>query len=377
MFVRFCMSIERIWVLMARKLANEATESELQELTELLRHHPNEHYTIDIIQEQWKLGSNYMSIDAKKSFEKAWDKIQQQELPKSKEQVIVSVVSYIPPKNTITYLKKWGYSVAAAMFITGGIWLFFSTPKKIVGQPKLDANEISTKYGSKTKLILPDSTQVWLNAGSKLSYSNDYGETVREVKLVGEAYFDVTHNANKPFIIHTDKMDIKVLGTAFNVKCYPNEKSMEASLFRGSIEVTLKNRQSQKIILKPNEKLVLNTADTLLEKQPFSKKNNFHNTQEPVVAIEHVMYYDEQANAAVESSWVENKLIFRAETFEELAMQMERWYGVQIHFQNNALKQIKLTGIFERETINQAMAYLQLTAHFKYNMQNDSINIYL
>lgn len=368
--------MERIWVLMARKLANEATENELLELATLLCNHPNEHFAIDIIQEQWKLRNNYNTADAEKSFEKIWDKIQLQELQSNIEQ---HTINQQPAINTVNYfnrIQKWAYAVAAATVIFGGIWLFAPTQKKGTTLAKLDANEVSTKYGSKTKLMLPDSTQVWLNAGSKLSYSNDYGQTIREVKLEGEAYFDVTHNANKPFIIHTDKMDIKVLGTAFNVKCYPNEKSMETSLIRGSIEVTLKNRQSEKIILKPNEKLVLNTVDSFTEKKSFQKNNKINMEQKPVVAIAHVTY-DEQADAVVESSWVTNKLVFRAETFEELAMQMERWYNVRIHFQNESLKQIKLTGIFEKESINQALAYLQIIAHFKYRMQNDAINIFL
>lgn len=362
---------------MARKLANEASESELKELAELLRQHPNEHFAIDIIQEQWKLRHNYDAAEAEKSFGKVWDKLQLQELHKNLAQYAIGTQpETFVARPSFNRIKKWGYAVAAAMVLSGGTWLFFSTPKKETTLANMDANEVSTKYGSKTKLILPDSTQVWLNAGSKLSYSNDYGQTVREVKLVGEAYFEVTHHADKPFIIHTDKMDIKVLGTAFNVKCYPNETSMETSLIRGSIEVTLKNRRSEKIMLKPNEKLVLNTIDTLLKKQPFNKNNMVDGEQKTIVAIEHITY-DEQTDAVVESSWVANKLMFRAESFEELAMQMERWYNVRIHFDNEPLKHIKLTGIFEKETINQALDYLQLTAHFKYKMQNDAIDIFL
>src|SRR4030095_8935268 len=77
------------------------------------------------------------------------------------------------------------------------------------------------------------------------------------VSLNGEAYFDVTKNPEKPFIIHTKKMDIKVLGTVFNVRSYSDEKITEAALIKGSIEVTLKDRKDQKIILKPNEKIII------------------------------------------------------------------------------------------------------------------------
>src|SRR6185295_4150484 len=84
---------------------------------------------------------------------------------------------------------------------------------------------------------------------------------LREVTLNGEAYFDVTKNAEKPFIIHTKKMDVKVIGTVFNVRSYNDEKTAEASLIRGSIEVTFKDRKDQKIILIPNQKIsVANNA---------------------------------------------------------------------------------------------------------------------
>lgn len=368
------MANERIWILMARKLTGEATESELQELQGLLCSHPNEHYAIDIIQEQWKQQNVGKLIHSDKSFDKLWNKLQLQELLQNMRP---QQSAEIPENNTSDYssIKKWGYILAAAMLLTGGIWLFSPAKKGMPAHPKMDGNEVSTKFGSKTKLLLPDSTQVWLNGGSKLSYSNDYGQNIREVKLSGEAYFDVVHNAEKPFVIHTDKMDIKVLGTAFNVKCYPGEKNMETSLIRGSIEVTLKNRQSEKIMLKPNEKLVLNEPETVSPKTLIGGHRIIVKQDAPIVAIQHVTY-DEQENTVVESSWVENKLMFRAQSFEDLALQMERWYGVKINFESEELKKVKLTGVFKKETITQAMDYLRLTAHFHYSIQQDNINIF-
>lgn len=378
------MPTERIWILIARKLTGEATENELIELHGLLCDHPNEHYTFDIIQEQWKHQHLDSQTASEKSFNNVWHKLQMQEVlnqlqPSQQEEPKESTELPEKPEkdNDLSgTIKKLGYLLAAAMLLTGGIWLFSSIKKQTPAPSKLDGNEVSTKFGSKTKLILPDSTQVWLNGGSKLTYSNNYGENFREVKLTGEAYFDVVHNAEKPFIIHTDKMDIKVLGTAFNVKCYPGEKSMETSLIRGSIEVTLKNRQSEKIMLKPNEKLVLNESETVSPKRILSGHKSITKQEEPIVAIQHITY-DEQENTVLESSWVENKLMFRAESFEDLALQMERWYGVKINFLKEDLKRIKLTGIFKRETINQALAYLQLAARFHFTIDDqENINIY-
>src|SRR5690606_4757825 len=99
--------------------------------------------------------------------------------------------------------------------------------------------------------------QVWLNADSRLSYPNDFQHGAeREVFLSGEAYFDVVHNAERPFIIHTQYLDIKDIGTAFNVKAYPDEDESEATLVTGAIKVSLHQNPDKSFILKPREKFV-------------------------------------------------------------------------------------------------------------------------
>ena len=116
---------------------------------------------------------------------------------------------------------------------------------------------VTTKYGSKTDIQLPDGSKVWLNSGSSLKYDKQFGKELREVVLSGEAFFDVVRNAEKPFIIHTTNMDIKVLGTRFNVKSYANDKQSEASLIHGSIEVFIKKEGLKKILSEPNHKIVV------------------------------------------------------------------------------------------------------------------------
>lgn len=366
----------RIWTLMARKLNHEISADELQELELLLRQHPDEHYAVEIITEQWNQSHQKDNTTLGKSFEKIWDVIQTNEL-----QQLTAVTGHSPsiePAKYRTHKLIW-LSVAAATFI--GL-VFFSintltgddTPKVAFITP----NEISTKYGSKTKLLLPDSTQVWLNSGSKLTYNNDFGKTLREVKLSGEAYFDVVKNPIKPFIIHTEKMDIKVLGTAFNVKCYPGEKQVETSLIHGSIEVTLKSRQSEKIMLKPNEKLILtddNYNRSSNNKNQVAGKNNTAPEPQALVSIIPVTH-NHADNDIIETAWLNNKLVFNKETFEELALRMERWYGVSIAFNDDRLRDNRITGTFENETVQQALKALQYTTRFNYTISKNEITIF-
>jgi ferric-dicitrate binding protein FerR (iron transport regulator) len=218
---------------------------------------------------------------------------------------------------------------------------------------------------------LPDGTHVWLNAGSKLTYDKEFNSSRREVTLTGEGYFDVVRNEKKPFIIHTEKMDVKVLGTRFNVKSYPNDKATEAALIHGSIEVSLKDRPLEKIILKPNEKIVVANRDTFLSVSngPRSQKANL----EPLVAIKHLTYQKEDSSI-IETSWLDNKLVFEDESFKDLALKMERWYGVSIIFKDEKTAAMRFTGAFESETIEDAMRALKITATVNANTFNYTLH---
>ncbi len=115
-------------------------------------------------------------------------------------------------------------------------------------------NVVATRKGSKTNLVLPDGTKVWVNADSRLSYGKNFGNQLREVYLEGEAYFDVAEDKRKPFIVHTNNIDVKVLGTAFNVRAYGNEVNTQTTLLRGSVEVMLKKTTTGKFYWFPTKR---------------------------------------------------------------------------------------------------------------------------
>src|SRR5690606_31670859 len=120
-----------------------------------------------------------------------------------------------------------------------------------------DRIEIVAERGVRKQLVLPDGTKVWLNADSRLVYDGLLEGDTREVRLEGEAYFDVTRNVNRPFIITTDKISIRVLGTTFNVKAYPDDARTEATLISGEIELSVNDRPREKILMQPNEKVAV------------------------------------------------------------------------------------------------------------------------
>jgi ferric-dicitrate binding protein FerR (iron transport regulator) len=240
-----------------------------------------------------------------------------------------------------------------------------------------------TQAGQRQKILLADGTTVWLNADSRLSCDSGFtGGGRRVVTLSGEAYFEVAHEAARPFIIHARELDIKVLGTVFNVKAYPGDHTAEAALIQGSIQVSLHQHPSRKLILRPHEKITVfngrgermevdNTGGTVKKANPSADTV----TGFAVAPLTTDPLLD---SGTVETAWMEGKLVFRDESFAELAAQMERRYGVRFRFTAGRQKAYRFTGIFSTETVQQALTALQLTTPsdpFTFKVEGDQVFI--
>jgi len=370
------MDRDRIWTLMSRKLSGEATTAELSELDELQKMHPELDLPAQMVKEFWNLPTE----TDEEEFLEATFHLHSKMLNKKGYYLNNSVsetgsLSLENQQNT-PRKRRLLFLAATSFLLLVCVVFYFNKQGITTTSNKIAKSEVSTKKGSRTKVQLPDGTTVWLNSSSKLTYDNqNFGKVIREVSLSGEAYFDVVKNKTKPFIIHTAKMDIKVLGTVFNVKCYPGEKTTETSLIHGSVEVSVKNRQ-EKIMMKPNEKLILqNEASIAAVKTAATNiKKNALNNNNPIFELSHLTLYPTN-NEIVETGWVENKLVFTNESLEDVALKMQRWYGVPIIIKYDRLKKELLTGIFEKETIEKALKALQYTTRFNYQTKNDTITI--
>jgi ferric-dicitrate binding protein FerR (iron transport regulator) len=243
----------------------------------------------------------------------------------------------------------------------------YPTKDKGSSRPLAVSSEVSSKSQSKSRLQLPDGSTVWLNAGSKLIYSPDFGQKNREVELIGEAFFDVAKMPDKPFIISTTNVKIKVLGTAFNVKAYEGDKVTETSLVRGRIEVTLRNRPEKTIVLSPFEKLVVENEPVVREQKEVQRQRRIYD----------IIQIDPRPtdSTIIETSWMQEELIFREERFEDLARMMEIRYKVNIVIRNSKLKALKFSGIWKDETIEKALEALQFTVPFTYKTTPEGIII--
>lgn len=179
---------------------------------------------------------------------------------------------------------------------------------------------ISAPNGQITNITLFDGTNVWLNAGSTLTYKQSFNNDNREVILEGEALFTVTKNEKIPFIVHAGDAQVKVFGTQFNVKAYKNDVKIETVLIEGEVQFS-SNQQS--VMMNPGELV-------LFEKSSGNLVKNRVNTEEY-------------------TSWKGGKIYFNNETLHSLAQQLERWYEVKISFQDERIKSFRFSGVINKE----------------------------
>lgn len=375
-----------LWELVSKKASGEATEKECGELERLLQDKPDIRYLLEMMDNYWSLPDNRTNeAQARESLERHRQRLAQRMAPLSIKASGLPGEHHLWVRNNKVRISRGALLVAAgfALLIMAGVWAayhgFSSVPR--------DMNVVTTKAGSKTKLALPDGTLVWLNAGSKLTYPNDFKHAaVRTVELSGEAFFEVKHDADHPFIIHTKFLDIRDMGTAFDVRAYPQDGVTEATLVQGVIEVALRKDPAEKLTLKPNEKITYysNGINGRLKKQavPNDKNNGNKNTfsrpeaDNPLKAEKVIPVVDMAGDSLVsETAWVNNQLVFRSEKFADLAVRLERWYDVKIDIQNEEVGNYTFTGIFQGETIEQALKELQMIRPFHVTINKNKIEI--
>jgi transmembrane sensor len=190
------------------------------------------------------------------------------------------------------------------------------------------ATTITCAYGDRTEIVLPDSSKVWLNSGSRMTFNNDF-TLGRKITLQGEAYFSVTKSKKNPFKITTSDLEVEVTGTEFNVSAYPDDNFISATLVEGSIHVSSK---SSKRNIEPSQKLV------------FDKTN------------QRIYLYDLQ-DMAPETDWIRGRLVFHNESLENLKLKLERWFDVDIVFADEKVKKSRFTGMLEKENVMEAVFY--------------------
>ncbi|AMR33593.1 hypothetical protein A0256_20265 [Mucilaginibacter sp. PAMC 26640] len=365
------MGDEKFIELVTKKLTGEINQPEADELKILLDTSPSFKQQYEAMSLYWKNSDTHQQ-DNKLAFSKLKDKIKKAEEAGLDDH---DTDQHLLPPPAAFKKKTYFWAIAAALLVFAAAALTYLLYFADKDQEGVALQQFNSN-GQKAIITLNDGTKVTLNSKSVLAYPASFNHQFREVTLTGEAYFDVKKDPKHPFIIHTGKMNIKVLGTAFNVKSYPKDSVMETTLLRGAIEVTLNDRPEDRILLKPNEKLVVKNASYNKPNLPVAPKHdtakNSNNTQYTLTSF---TYQSDSDSTLLETAWLSDQMVFRNESFEDIALQMEQRYGVNVVFKNEGLKKFRFTGYFEKSAPH-LLNDLRLTEKFHYQVSNSTIYIY-
>jgi transmembrane sensor len=210
----------------------------------------------------------------------------------------------------------------------------------------LTYTQVVTSKGEIKKVHLSDGSLVTLNAGSTLFYPARFQGNTREVKLVGQAFFKVQHNHNKPFVVHAGALTTKVLGTTFDVYAYPEAKNVRITLATGRIQIA--NQKADLAILKPNQQLVYNKAKTSAQ----------------TLMVNSVDY----------TAWKTGLQLFKQSKLDEVSIYLNKWYGLTTSFQDQSLKNYKITTLFTTNMpVRQVLDVVAASCCAQYTLHNHKV----
>lgn len=225
--------------------------------------------------------------------------------------------------------------------------LSYASQEDALPTPRTETNRLLVPQGKTWRLVLPDSTIVMLNASTELTFPSAFGPDTREVRLKGEAFFQVTRNERKPFIVHTDDMNIRVLGTAFNVSCYTDEQVSSTTLVQGSVCI---EQEGNTQLLRPSEQYVYNRT-----------------SQEKTV---------NKVDTDVYTAWTNGEYIFRDTPLHEILSRIARWYPFQASYANSALKGKRFSFTIGRDaSLEQIIRFINSTEEVYIERTNNYIHV--
>ena len=249
-----------------------------------------------------------------------------------------------------SYKWYWTWSVAAVAIVLLGlitVTAYWQGSRQI--QSNFSDIVVEAPLGSKTKLTLPDGSTVWLNAGSKMIYSQGFGVSDRRLAFQGEGYFEVEKNDEMPFLVQTHDVNVTVVGTKFNFRNYPEDEEAVVELLEGKVALENQLKEESVRYLSPNKKMVLHKA-----------------TGEMDIT---------SAKVKEATLWTENILLFDEDLLPDIVRELERSYHVQIEIENEDLKQTRFYGQFNllEQNIYEVLDMLVETGRLEYQEKDKVI----
>ena len=285
-------------------------------------------YTKNIIAESLK-----DEVDVDREWERLFSSIEKKTISKMKTRGLF-----------LQYLK---YAAAVVLGIGVSLSTLYLTNQEnlsTVGNYKL-----VTSKGEKSYLQLPDGTRVWLNSCTTLEYAENYGHSNRSIYLDGEAYFEVAKNKDLPFVVKANGIDVKAIGTAFNVSAYMEDSQLTTTLFNGKVAVQ-PTLTKQEVLLEPNQVAVYDKSRNKIEVVPYDKK--------------------------LFAQWRGGFLSFKMMYLQDITKLLERNYNVVFRYENQGIKKLRFSGSFRNnEDLSEILNVIKTNTGIRYQILKDTIVI--
>ncbi|MDR1682239.1 MAG: DUF4974 domain-containing protein [Candidatus Symbiothrix sp.] len=322
--------MDKSYILLKKFLRKQANVEEIAQLKELFSRKEAEEQLSGFYEETWKQAD---FTPEKEVEERIWTKLQKQ-------------IHTTQPEPAPVKLSLWKKSlrIAASIMIPlfcTGLGYYSAIDTSVQDNNKMS---VQVEIGQKANVRLPDGTLVRLNSSGSLTCDNTYNKKERVVYLQGEAYFEVNKDKTRPFIVKTSDISIEALGTSFDVKAYPDDNYISATLIEGSIRIS---SPAQSKLLAPNEKLTITKSDGQFNKSvlPDAKEN---------------------------ISWINNQLTFEQERLEDIAKTLERMYSIRIRFASDKLKDVRFSGTIKNNNLENVLQLITFVSPVRYSHEKDA-----
>lgn len=260
-----------------------------------------------------------------------------------------SLKKYVTPTGQVFIFSQF-YKTAAILavaFMLAVSFSYLSEPEvTLLSEIPIEYEEHFVPPGVKSNLTLRDGSKVVLNSGSTIRYIKNFENHQREIELTGEAYFEVTKDPKRPFIVRTGQISTQVLGTSFNIKAFENEM-LEVSLLTGQVEVKVDLAIPQRINLVPGEALRFEPEKKNIQKGRFE--------QDKVLA------------------WTQKTIVFDQTQMVEIKRVLENWYGVEIQFLNQPARNLEISARFNDQSLKDVLEGLSYSARFEFEIQKEKV----
>lgn len=326
------MDKDQFLLLATRVLSGNAEGDDASTLEDVLLHFPEFQPLYDQYARYWEANTTVSAAQVETALASTWEKIN-----KGNAAPIVPVRRFRP--------MRWAVAAAMAGLLLLAGW-YFQRQKPIEAAWLLSQNP----KGVRSSIILPDGSKVWLAGDSKLQYPAVFASDKRELKLQGEAFFEVVKNAKKPFIIHLKDGDVRVLGTSFNINSYDDEEYISTSVATGRVAyIPARSGYRDSIFLTPGMKV---------QQERSSGKSELLET-----------------DAALDRSWIDGTLVFQAADLGSIGRRLERFYGKPVVFTQARYRNFRYTGTFSNSTADEIILYLSRTRSFPFTVTDTAITI--